>query len=102
MKSLLPSIVAIIAFIVYVIWMKEGPHIGLESLGKFFKASFTCWPFIFVFGLLSMILGYREAKEKKYVLIWVIPVSLIFAVPILIILWWILGTFMAANNILIK
>jgi len=62
--------------------MKEGSRIGLESLGKFLKASFTCWPFIFIFGLLSMILGYREAKEKKYVLIWVIPVSLIFAVPI--------------------
>ena len=71
------------------ILMACGPDSGLEQLAQFFIAVFICIPIIFIFGIVSLVTGFR-VKSKGRFKWWLLPVGTTLALVLGLIIYVIL------------
>ena len=106
-NSQTPSFVVISTFILYIItvafikwWSSIGGYSGtLADIGYFLLSSFLSSLIIIYFGLWAIILGYKEQKIKKIVLLWVIPTFMIFLIHITLIILLIFAVMFTTINV---
>ena len=74
----------------FFILMGRGPSYGLEQLATFYQAAIVCLPIMLVFGISSLIAGFRVESEARFKW-WLLPggatLALVIGYPIFMILW---------------
>jgi hypothetical protein len=88
--SFISGLISASGLVAFFVLMGRGPSYGLEQLGTFFQSAIVTVPIMLVFGISSLISGFRVESEGRFKW-WLIPggttLALVIGYPIFMILW---------------
>jgi hypothetical protein len=88
--SFISGLISAAGLVAFFVLMGRGPSYGLEQLATFFQATIVTVPIMLVFGVSSLISGFRVESETGFKW-WLLPggatLALVIGYPIFMILW---------------
>ena len=101
-RSVWQAAVACVVGLGYLAWLVAGPDQGLEMLAHFFLTTFVCGPVALVFGVLALRNCRGVYRERKIVLLWLVPTCLVFLLPLIALLVYFAVSVLASEGILVQ
>jgi len=88
--SFISGLISAGGLVAFFVLMGRGQSYGLEQLATFIQVAIVCVPIMLVFGISSLIAGFRVESESRFKW-WLLPggatLALVSGYPTFIILW---------------